>query len=417
MEATLPPSFEFDKKHPVASKAEASRLTLSPTSGTSYAGRGRIIFQLPSGQSGVYFNPNNTYLQYTIRNTATATTAYVLDGSGYAPIQSIDIYFGSNHVSSVTDCHILGNMLIDHTCSASDRGTSLTTMGCADAIVTTSAKGATPRNGRTMNTAVNSTLDVCIPLLGLFGPGMCSKAIALSLLRDDVRIEITLNPIFSWATGAPLVDGSLLIEQVKLQTDVIRLDGSVEQLMLDKVPNNIMSIPATDILCYSTTVGANSGAISWNIPCRAKSVQAVYIVLSAVSNSTTITDKSSTQFTRQVLSQYSFRVGGYRTPSVPVVNTAEMRSELYKAMRVLNAANNPSSITQEQYNEEAFAIGLSLDAFQNQGIVLDGKSLASSSGILFEATIASNNVAFTAYAYVVCDSILTIADGLLNYDN
>ena len=208
-----------------------------------------------------------------------------------------------------------------------------------------------------------------------------------------------------------------LIEQVKLQTDIIRLDGSVEQQMLDKIPNSIMTIPATDVLCYSTTVGANSGAISWNIPCRAKSVQAVYIVMSSVASSTIITTKSSTTFTRAGLSQYSFRVGGYRTPSIPVSSTAEMRSELYKAMRVLNAANNPSSVTQAQYEEEAFAIGLSLDAFQNQGIVLDGKSLASSSGILFEATIASNNAALTCYAYVICDSILTIADGLLNYDN
>ncbi|KAJ1627000.1 hypothetical protein T492DRAFT_191741, partial [Pavlovales sp. CCMP2436] len=30
------------------------------------------------------------------------------------------------------------------------------------------------------------------------------------------------------------------------------------------------AIPATDVLCYTTTVGANSGAISWNISCRSK---------------------------------------------------------------------------------------------------------------------------------------------------
>jgi hypothetical protein len=413
MEPSLPPSFTFDKPHPVAQTAEAQRLTLAPTSGTSFSGRGRIIFQLPSGQSGVYFNPNNTYFQYTLRSTV--ATAFTLDGSGYSPIQSIDIYFGSNHVSSVTDVHILGNMLLDHTCSMSDRGTSLTTMGCADMVG--NVANQTPRNGRVMAASINATLDVAIPLLGLFGPGMCSKAISLSTLRDDVRIEIVLNPVVSWATGATLVEGNLLMEQVKLQTDIIRLDGAVEQLMLNKIPKNIMSIPATDFLCYTTTIGAGSGAISWNIPCRAKSVQAVYIVLSGESNSTVTTMKASTTFTRAGMTQYSFRVGGYRIPSVPVANTVEMRSELYKSMRVLNSANNPSSVTQAQYEGEAFAVGIGLDAFQHQGIILDGKSLATSSGILFEATLASNNVALTAYAYVVVDSILTVADGLLSYDN
>jgi hypothetical protein len=94
-----------------------------------------------------------------------------------------------------------------------------------------------------------------------------------------------------------------------------------------------------------------------------------------------------------------------------------MRSELYKALRVLNASNNPSSVTQAQYENEAFAVAIGLDAFQNQDVVLDGTSLASSSGILFEANIASNNSALTLYAYVVCDKILTISDGLLSYDN
>lgn len=410
MEQVLPNSFTFDKDLPVASSAEAMRITLTPTSGTSFGSRGRIIFQLPSGSASMYFNPNNTYLQYTMRSNVLATTAFTLDASGYSPIQAIDVYFGSNHVSSVTDVHILANMLLDHTCSASDRGTSLSTMGCADVTAAT----PTARNGRALATAKDSTVDVALPLVGLFGPGNCTKAIALSLLRDDVRIEITLNPIFSWATGAPLAEGSLFIEQVKLQAEVIRLDSAVEQGILAKIPKGVMAIPATDMLCYSTTVSPSAGAISWQIPCRAKSVQAVYIVMSEVVNSTTVTVKSSSTFSRAGLSSYSFRVGGYRVPSIPVANAVEMRSELYKSMRVLNASNNPSSVTQTQYEAEAFAIGLGLDAFQNEGILLDGKSLASSSGILFEATLASNNASLNVFAYVICDSILTISDGLLD---
>jgi hypothetical protein len=369
----------------------------------------------------MYFCPDKTYLQYTLRSTVLATTAYVLDASGYSPIQSIDVYFGSNKVSSVTDAHILGNFMLDHTVSATDRGTSLGPFGCSESILNVGAV-STPvavyaRNGRAMATAANSTIDVAIPLIGIIGPGMVTKCIPLSLLRDDIRIEITLNPIFNWVTGAPLIEGAIVCENFKLQTDLIRLDSAVEQKLIASVPRGIMTIPGSDFLSYSSVIAPNSGAISWNIPCRAKSVQAVYIVLSAVSNSVNTSVKSSSIFTRAGLSQYSFRIGGLRSPSIPVSNTVEMRSELYKSMRVLNASQNPSSVTQSQYEEEAFAIGIGLDSYQNEGMILDGKSLASSSGILFEATIAASHPALTCYAYILCDSILTVSDGLLDYVN
>jgi hypothetical protein len=415
MEEVLPKNFEFDKPLKVAAAAESHRITLTPISGTSYTGRGRIIFNLPSGSNGMYFNPTNTYLQYTLRSTVLATTAFTLDASGYSPIQSINVFFGSVQVSQVTDVHLLGNMLIDHTCSMADRGTSLTPMGCADMVGNVALQ--TPRNGRAMALAANSTIDIAIPLIGLFGPGNCTKAIPLSLLRDDIRIEITLNPIFSWVTGAPLAEGNVVIEQVKLQAEVIRLDSAVEQQLIASVPKGVMSIPATDILCYSTTVAAGAGSISWQIPCRAKSVQSAYIVLSSVANSTGVTIKSSSTFTRAGLSSYSFRIGGLRVPSIPVSNTVEMRSELYKAMRVLNASNNPSSVTQAQYEGEAFAIGLGLDSFQHEGMLLDGKSLASSSGLLFEATLAQGHDALQVFCYVMVDSILTVNDGLLDFTN
>jgi uncharacterized phosphosugar-binding protein len=87
-----------------------------------------------------------------------------------------------------------------------------------------------------------------------------------------------------------MAEGNVLMENLKLQSELIRLDSAVEQGILSKAPNGMMAIPSTDVLCYTSTVGSNSGAISWNIPCRAKSVQSVIIVMSSLSNSTTNTD-------------------------------------------------------------------------------------------------------------------------------
>lgn len=423
MEEVLPQTYQYDKSLQVSASAEAHRITLTPTNGNSFVGRGRVIFQLPSGSTGMYFQPNRTFLQYSLRSTVVATTAFQVDASAYSPINEISVYFGSTRVSSITDAHILGNFMLDHMVSASDRGTSLGVYGCADFQHLTAAavNGVVPlntRNGRTMATAANSKLDFCIPLIGLFGPGNCLKAIPLSLLRDDIRIELTLNPVFNWVTGAPLAEGNVVAEDFKLQTEVIRLDSAVEQQIISSVPKGIMTIPATDFLCYSTVVNAGSGAISWLIPCRAKSVQAIYIVMSAVNNSTNIATKSSSTFTREGLTSYSFRLGGLRTPNIPVSTLPEMRSELYKSLRILNSNANASSITQAQYeNGEAFAIGLSLDSFQHEGMILDGKSLASSSGVLFEATLSPSNVGITVFAYLQVDSILTVSDGLLDYSN
>jgi hypothetical protein len=413
MEEILPKNFHFDKPLQVAASADAYRLTLNPTSGVSFGSRGRVIFQLPSGSTGMYFSPDTTYLQYSLKSTVAA----VIDASGYAPIQEISVYFGSTLVSSVKDVNLFAHMLMDHTCSASDRGTSLSTMGCADAIATITAGGLTPRNGRAI--AAGGTVDIAIPLIGIFGPGNCTKAVPLSLLRDDIRIELILNPINAWTVAATHAEGSLTMEQVKLQVEVIRLDSAVEQQLIASVPKGVMSIPATDMLCYNTTVAPSSGSISWQIPCRAKSVQAIYIIMSEVSSSSTSTAKQSSQFSRAGLTSYSFRVGGLRVPSIPVSSAVEMRSELYKSLRVLNASNNPSSITQTQYENEAFAIGLNLDAFSHAdgGILLDGKSLASSSGVLFEATISSTNASLNVYAYVVCDSIIMVQDGLIEFTN
>lgn len=279
--------------------------------------------------------------------------------------------------------------------------------------------GAFSRRGQTIRAVAGSNfIDVCIPIpCGVLGVLGATKNIPMSQLKDDLILAITLSPTQRWGrfttaallnaastgalalAGATAAETGLSISNVIFQASMIQLPGKVAEEINSSRNKGVYTIPCTDVQTYTQSIPSGStGMISLSIPSRLKSVQTIFAVFSEVSNAidnTTAVQPTtaaigvaagskqihfgwssivggSSQFIlgNSVLGNsfvngtgivgYSFRINGMNFPNVAIsAINGEARYGIMKAMRLLNAHSQPSSVTSKQFVEEAFVIAIS----------------------------------------------------------
>ena len=425
-EMTLPKSFDFGGK-PVGQPARAFRTSIVPRSGSQFGGSKLIQIDIPAGNPGVFMDPSTSYLQFAIANGS--AHAMELDASAASVIEKIDVYMGSVHLSSMNQYAVYHSLIFDNQVSLSDKLTSYTQLIGAKPLTMPAAYNAVDvetavhqRKGQTI--AVNSGGTFCLPLLNVLGT-MSQRAIPLGQLRDDIRVDITLNPTAYWGvwTNATPTFTNVYLTNVKLQCAMIELASHVTA-GLDGALGGRYAMPIMDVRHYSTTVGANSGAINYLLPARVSSASAVFVTMRASADVTTAdaTKQTLTKRTRGTMTSYSWRLGAHRMPQIPVVTDTnidpyltEARMELARAFQSVGLAAQPSSLSQGQWVTDGFAVGLSLDSFAHMNeLMSDGVSLLNSH-LYFEATLAANNPALVVDFFVLFDKVVVCEGGLLSY--
>jgi hypothetical protein len=326
-------------------------------------------------------------------------------------IRKLDIYMGSVHLSSIDDYNVIANAMFDVTTSAND----------SDAHYQCTY-------GRNVIVGANGTITVCFPLMApIFS--LAQRYLPIGVLRDDIRVDITLADSAQWGQYAafPISDpvvapntiANVSIFDVKLQCAMVELASHVAT-GLDASLSGRYAMPTFDIRSYSSVVPANTGAINHLIPCRVSSATAVFVLIRPTANvGNSLVDQSLGLRTAGTMQQWSFRLGAHTVPQIPVkvggldLYCSEARVELARALQRIGHQAQPSVLGATAYAGDGFVLGLALDAFQNAGEVMSDGTNTLNSQLYFEARLASTHAALTVTYAIMYDKVLILEQGLL----
>ena len=420
---SLPRTMEFVAK-PAGAPARSYRATMNPQSGQSWSGQQTAVIELSGGTPGTFLDASQSYLEFTIRNGT--NQALTLDGSGMSVLETVDVFFGGNQVSSVKSYNVIASGLLDHQVSTIDRKTTWTSAGCADYSVTAVSDGNVTvsemltgyynRDGITLASSTG-VVTVAFPLINCLGV-YADKYIPLGALRDNVKLQLTFANASQWGKwAAEPTDYSLaVVKDLMYQAHIVEVAADVDA-GLNQALNGIYAVPTLDITSIHRITGANDGSITMHIPIRVSSANAVFVIIRETATVSSATLASVGGRTKGTMVDYAFRLGPMRLPAIPVKTTdvAEARIELAKAFHSVGMAIAPSGVSKAQYNGEAFMVGIQLDAFAHaQELMSDGQDTTSAQ-LFFEATLASTHNALRVDAFVLHDKMLVVENGLLNY--
>lgn len=464
MKETLTPEMDYAADIKIGAPAQLKKLSLYPRTGNvNVFGNQTFEIVIPSSSKGHYFQNDQSYLQFRINNNS--AVPIILDASAFSILNKVEVFFGGSRLSSVTNIGMFGNMLLDHNVSADDRSTVWSAAGTAipnytsgTPTVTTlqadNAVGVFSRRGHTIG--AGGFLDVAIPLpAGILSPQGSEKSWPMSQLKDDLIIAITTAPVSRWfriASGTLTVanaESQVYINKVIYQCSMLQVAGTVDEAIYKSLPNQTFTIPCSDVMCYTQAVSAGTGAII-NIPARLKSVKQIFCVFSRLFSNTTVhTTTPSVAATASLNDAVTapFNSSGIQGASSSFVNgdgyfvasngavaggitgwrlrvggenygicqdpRGEGRLELQKAFHKLNSSNACSSVTEKQYLDEAFVIGMSLEAYGADQSFYDGLEFSNAGAVQLE--VDGTFVACTAVVWIVYDKVFTISDGLISY--
>ncbi|KAJ1639106.1 hypothetical protein T492DRAFT_833134 [Pavlovales sp. CCMP2436] len=421
-EESLPDFFHYVPRT-VAPPSEVIRLYLTPTTGGApVTGGGKVDYAIPCGTAGLHLDPTQTDFSFQMNNNNAGQMT--LDGGAHAVIQSINVYFGSTHISSIDDFGALFAVIQDFSCDLDSLRSSGTVRGVVDYLP---AAVATPanmkdayyaRNGATI--AAGGSLMVALPLMCVLGT-LAMKATPLSQLQDSNRLEVKCAMQTNWGTYADAASAlsRCTISDTKLHISQVRLNGDIEKAMIESI-GGVIQCPTFDYEHSRSTVAPNSGYISAQIPVRANSICNIFIVLRESSVTNCFSRKMILLRTKAGMENYRFRVGSQVIPQAAINCTgsaAEARFELARTIGsgVSDAAAR-SSISAEEYLAGGYEVGFSLQAFPHTDALSNGISTRSLH-VVFGAKIAANNPACYLDIWVQLEKVIVFQNGLLTYES
>lgn len=410
-EEKLPPIVAYAEKYQ-SPPVQSARYYLTAVNGNSFncpPTTGTVIrFEIPAGTYGSHLNTQETALALTITNTTGNTLT--LDGSGFALIDRIDVYYGSMQISSIAGYGNLATVMTDFTGGASPHF----------------SKGQDTINaGRVIANTASDTF--VLPLINCLG-SLALKAIPLSELRDNIRVEVVLNPSMDFGLYGATFTTGVTISSAKLWLTNIMLSGDVHSALVASV-NGKLKVPVFDVENYRTSIGVNVGAFTYTIPVKVSSLTSVICTLRE-SSLFNVFGSRALQRTRSSLSTYQFRIGSQSVPSalIDCSGTAtEARMEVQRALNQLNLPVSESYISTALYSlggatanaanaQGSFAFALNLSAFGAADVLSDGKNIRLES-LSVDLKFVGTNVPLQLDVYCLHEKLLCIENSQMTYKN
>ncbi|KAJ1640656.1 hypothetical protein T492DRAFT_1131362 [Pavlovales sp. CCMP2436] len=350
------------------------------------------------------------------------STPMTLDGGAHSLVESLDLYFASNHVSNIGQYGCLFQTLQSFSSDPDSLRSSGTMRELADFSVDSNSaedivKGYYNIRGATI--LPGESLDVIIPLLSPIGT-LSHKALPLSALTDSIRLEVKLAPQEEWGTYGSANDSrsGCTVSGLNLHICQVRLDGGLEREMYAQL-GGIVTVPTMDYNHFRSTVSENAGAISMQIPVRVSSMCSIFVVLRESNVATPHTRRTITERTRAGMVNYQFKIGNSNVPQSPVDctgNASEARMELMYALETsLSDSATRSCVSGYQFTRDGFAIGLNLQAFPQSSETLSDGVSSQLLHIIFNARLAATHPAMYIDVWVMHEKILIAQNGMLSY--
>jgi hypothetical protein len=441
----LPQILSYDDKF-VSPPVTSSRFHVTPTNGNTFAmplnGSTVIRLEIPSGTYASHLNTQETALAITVQNTSGQSVT--IDTSGFSLIDAIDVYFGSTHLSSISQYDLFCTIMADFSGGNSYHHAK----GMADIAYTSTVNVGSAFNQTTMNNEINNAISASIaslngrngrtiasgasdtfvlPVLNLIG-SMAMKAIPIGELKDNLRIEIKTATALDAGVYAANPSSGLTISSCKLWLTTINLDGA-SHAALDKQLNGQYYVPFFDVETFRTSLGPNVSAWSYTIPIKVASLTTILVALreNAVFNAH---NQRSLSRTKSTLSDYRFRIGSTTVPSAQIDCTgsaAEARMELIRAFNQLNLPVSESYISNAIYNLGAatanavgayggFCFALNLSAMGAADLLSDGRNVRLEN-LTVDIRFAGGNVAMQMDVFCIHEKTILCEKGAIMYKN
>jgi hypothetical protein len=430
----LPALLMYNEK-PVSPSVISARYYASPNNGSVFSATtatGPIVrVDIPGASPGHHLNPAETILVFSVKNSTAQTLT--IDGSAFAFISSVDVMYGSSLISHIDNYDCYATALSDftsdgrhYTRGVDDLYGDIPVGAYAEAAVEGAiSRAINNRDGRSIAAGASATF--ALPMVNLLGT-LCQKGIALSQLRDAIKLELRFNNLLDFGVYSAAPVGTVDIFDCKLWLTNVQISSSVENALMKQI-GGIVQVPCFDVENFRTSVGANSSSFTYQIPIRCSSLVSVFFSLreGAVFN-----NRSQRVLSRTAgnLKSYNFRIGSTVVPSSPIscADGVECRIELMRALNAIGAAQSDSFINNATYNAGGAAAmtagayggrfyGLQLSAFAASELLSDGKNLKSETLVLDLSFNSGGNVALQLDVWCVFEKVLTIQQAQLTYKN
>jgi len=333
------------KRRAVSSRSY--RVRLPPSNATSFVPGNVVQFDLPANLAGTYFNSNQCYLKFNLKNTSRTAAANAegsasarLDRPGaYSLIRRLQISTAGAQLQDTDKYNVLACAMLDTDAShewKASVGKSLCgiqTSGAGEWVGGTTAPAGSPiplPNGR----------DYCLPLilnvLSQSTPHRFFPLFSLSPIQMRFTLEDAVS-VFKLA-GANEV-ANYAINDVELVMMLTELSPSA-QASVDAMTGGRYDILATSWSNSTATKGAGADSLTANLGISVSSLERVIIIhrKQAVANGTIATFTLGGRDTAAI-TEYSLLINSEQYPARPIradsLFGAEPMAELLQADHAL----------------------------------------------------------------------------------
>jgi len=352
------------KRRAVSSRSY--RVRLPPSNATSFVPGNVIQFDLPANLAGTYFNSNQCYLKFNLKNTSVSGAAGAVAGSqngrldrpgAYSLIRRLQISTAGAQLQDTDKYNVLACAMLDTDAShewKASVGKSLCgiqTSGAGEWVGGTTTAGPSPvplPNGR----------DYCLPLiLNVLSQSTPHRFFPLFSL-SPIQMRFTLEDaatVFKLAAGT----ANYAISDVELVMMLTELSPSA-QASVDAMTGGRYDILATSWSNSTATKGAGADSLTANLGISVSSLERVIIIhrKQAVANGTIATFTLGGRDTAAI-TEYSLLINSEQYPARPIradsAFGAEPMAELLQADHALanfqkgNGLNNALLISASNY--------------------------------------------------------------------
>jgi hypothetical protein len=404
-------AFDYTLK-PSAVNGRSYRVSLNPSNSggsTGFLPSSTIIWNIPCGmRKNTYIDPTSSYIRYTIKSTASATSASsyalgntltntgtasingygaFLDHNAYSIFNTQTLYSGSNQIENISGANILYTYMLDTNFSYSNALSQSLNYGMYVPTIdpTEIRKGtllsqvatATASSSASASAYIAEQNTFCMPLLsGLLGIGANSMVPAYAI-NDVLRLEILLESAQSALVTAGFFGTSLntgtsqsntwqatyptySVLSAVLELTYIELSDMGQSLVNQTTPSGspIFLVGQSARRNTQTLPASSSGLFSALIPSKLASLRSIH-VLPRRSNEATGADAYSLSSRINPNWEYIyFSISGVNVPQAPITlinssNTggfSEGVCELNKVFQSLTATDKATLLNANNYN-------------------------------------------------------------------
>lgn len=380
---SLPTSLAYMQK-PSAVASRSMRSSIAPKNGASFRGSDGqpIILEIPTGISGTYLNPSQTYLKFSVTvstELTTPATTVKVDESIYSIFDRLTVQHAGVVLEQIDQYGVLANALLDFQCSSSQMSNDLNVMlgTTAPANLITGAVGGIP-----MTSGVKTWFSM--PILSSFFSMLGDRYIPLGDIRNELRIDLTLAPQGFIKTGTGAL--TYVVENIELMCDIVELDPAVASAIRRETlsRDGAFKIPMVQWRSYNTSIPISTGAASVIIPAKMNSLKNLLVIQRNQDNIVTPTLSKNERVNG--VASYWFQVGSHYVPAKPVNHVFEAYTELQRSFHDLSIGNGDSVINRDTFSNRKYMIGLELESMSHRSDVLNSGLNSTSLNIYFNPT-------------------------------